>query len=218
MGLFAGKDHQNVRAALSRSQAFIEFDLSGKILDANENFCKVFGYRREEIIGRHHRMFCEPSYAESAEYTQFWLDLAAGKFDAREYKRIGKGGREIWIQASYNPVFSGDTPYKVVKIATDITEAKRRALEDADKISAISRSQAVIEFTPQGEILSANENFCQATGYALTEIVGRHHSMFCDPQYAQSPAYKAFWEELAQGRFLANEFVRYGKDGREIWI
>ena len=218
MGLFARKDHKNVHAALSKSQAFIEFDLNGKILDANENFCTALGYRRDEIIGQHHRMFCEQAYAESAEYKQFWNDLAAGKFDAREYKRLGKGGKEIWIQASYNPVFSGGKPYKVVKIATDITEAKRRALEDANKISAISRSQAVIEFTPTGEILSANENFCQATGYALSEIVGRHHSMFCEPEYVASPAYKAFWDDLAQGRFLANEFVRYGKGGREVWI
>ncbi|MCJ7994329.1 PAS domain-containing methyl-accepting chemotaxis protein [Rhizobium cremeum] len=214
----ASSDSSNVRAALSKSQAMIEFDLAGTILDANENFCQSLGYSREEIVGKHHRIFCDPAYTESPEYREFWAGLAAGKFDAREYKRFGKGGREIWIQASYNPVFSGGKPYKVVKIATDITEAKKRSLEDADKISAISRSQAVIEFTPDGRILKANENFCNATGYNLSEIVGRHHSMFCDPAYAASAEYKTFWTRLAEGRFMANEFVRYGKGGKEVWI
>ncbi|MGX5667016.1 methyl-accepting chemotaxis protein [Rhizobium daejeonense] len=214
----ASSDSSNVRSALSKSQAMIEFDLTGTILDANENFCRTVGYSLEEIIGKHHRIFCDPAYAESAQYREFWTDLASGKFDAREYKRLGKGGREIWIQASYNPVFSGGKPYKVVKIATDITEAKKRSLEDADKISAISRSQAVIEFTPDGRILKANENFCNATGYDLSEIVGRHHSMFCEPAYAASAEYKTFWAQLAEGRFMANEFVRYGKGGKEVWI
>ncbi|MCM2402399.1 PAS domain-containing methyl-accepting chemotaxis protein [Rhizobium sp. S153] len=214
----ASSDSSNVRSALSKSQAMIEFDLTGTILDANENFCQTVGYSREEIIGKHHRIFCDPAYVESADYREFWTNLASGKFDAREYKRLGKGGREIWIQASYNPVFSGGKPYKVVKIATDITEAKKKSLEDADKIAAISRSQAVIEFTPDGRILKANENFCNATGYDLSEIVGRHHSMFCDPAYAASTEYKTFWAQLAEGRFAANEFVRYGKGGKEVWI
>src|SRR5690606_6592765 len=125
---------------------------------------------------------------------------------------------EIWIQATYNPVFRGGKPYKVVKFASDITEARKRAAEDASKLDAIARSQAVIEFTPTGEILTANENFCAALGYALSEIRGKHHRMFCDPAYVQTAAYADFWRSLAEGRFISNEFVRYGKGGREIWI
>ena len=204
--------------AISKSQAIIEFDLTGAILTANENFCKALGYDLNEIAGKHHSMFCEPAYAATASYRDFWARLGRGEYDAGAYKRLAKGGREIWIQASYNPVFKHGKPFKVVKIASDITEAKKRAVEDAGKLEAISRSQAVIEFTPAGDILTANENFCNGLGYSLSEIVGKHHSMFCDPAYARSDEYKQFWPRLAKGEFIANEFVRYGKGGKEIWI
>ncbi len=215
-----GKDAQarHIVDAISRSQAVIEFDLTGTILNANANFCQALGYSLNEIKGQHHRIFCEPSYAASDEYRAFWANLAAGKFDAREYKRITKTGREIWIQASYNPVFRGGKPYKVVKLATDITAVKLAASEDASKLAAIGHSQAVIEFTPEGEILTANENFCAGLGYSLSEIKGRHHRMFCEPTYAASAEYANFWKKLASGEFIADEFVRFGKGGKEIWI
>ncbi len=208
----------DILAALSRSQAIIEFDLGGHILDANANFCEALGYSLPEIKGKHHRIFCEAEYAASEEYKAFWPNLAAGNFDAREYKRITKSGKEIWIQASYNPVVRNGRPYKVVKFATDITAARTKAAEDASKLSAIGRSQAVIEFTPDGEILYANENFCAGLGYDLSEIRGRHHRMFCEPAYAASPEYADFWKRLAAGEFIADEFVRFGKGGKEIWI
>jgi len=211
-------DAGHIIEALSRSQAVIQFDLSGNILTANENFCRALGYDLKEIVGKHHRIFCEASYAGSDEYRQFWARLGRGEYDSSSYKRLRKDGGEIWIQASYNPVFRGGKPYKVVKFATDITQAKMQATEDAAKLDAISRSQAVIEFTPTGEILHANENFCAALGYDLSEIRGKHHRMFCDQNYVQTPAYAEFWKSLAEGRFISNEFVRYGKGGREIWI
>jgi methyl-accepting chemotaxis protein len=213
-----GSDDKAVLSAIGKSQAVIEFDLTGKILDANDNFCTAVGYELAEIKGRYHSMFVETAYAASAEYKDFWTRLVRGEFDRRQYKRIGKGGREIWIEAAYNPVFSGGKPYKVVKIATDITAQKIKAMEDAGKLAALSRSQAVIEFTPNGDILTANDNFCSAVGYQLADIQGRHHSMFCDAAYAGSPAYKQFWAELAAGKFQSDEFKRIGKGGREIWI
>ncbi len=211
-------DSDRILEAISKSQAVIQFDLTGRILTANENFCRALGYQLKEIVGQHHRIFCEPDYAGTPQYREFWARLGRGEYDAGAYKRLGQGGREIWIQASYNPVFKNGRPYKVVKFATDITEAKRRAQEDASKLDAISRSQAVIEFTPTGEILTANENFCATLGYQLSEIQGKHHSMFCDPDYARSGEYADFWKSLAEGHFNANEFVRYGKGGKEIWI
>jgi methyl-accepting chemotaxis protein len=90
--------------ALRRSLAIIEFDPKGKVLSANENFCTAFGYQASEIVGQHHSMFVEPDYARGSEYSDFWAKLGRGEFDAREYKRIAKGGRNVWIQASYNPV------------------------------------------------------------------------------------------------------------------
>ncbi|CAN7254060.1 PAS domain-containing methyl-accepting chemotaxis protein [Ensifer adhaerens] len=211
-------DANQIIAALSKSQAIIQFDLTGKILTANENFCQALGYNLSEIVGQHHRMFCPADYAQTQEYRDFWARLGRGEFDANAYKRVAKGGREIWIQATYNPVLRGGKPYKVVKFASDITAAKARATEDAGKLDAISRSQAVIEFTPSGEILTANENFCAALGYSLQEIQGKHHSMFCEPNYARTAEYADFWKRLAAGEFFSNEFVRYGKSGKEIWI
>lgn len=211
-------DASRILSAVSKSQAIIEFDLQGKVLTANENFCRTLGYELKEIVGNHHRMFCDPAYVTTPAYHDFWARLGRGEYDAGTYKRLAKGNREIWIQASYNPVFRNGKPVKVVKFAADVTEAKRKAIDDAGKMEALSRSQAVIEFLPTGEILTANENFCSAMGYALGEIVGKHHSIFCDPAYARTEEYKRFWQSLAQGEFIANEFVRYGKGGKEIWI
>ena len=211
-------DCKSVMDALSRSQAIIQFDLTGKILTANSNFCAAMGYELKEIIGKHHSIFVDPAEAASADYTAFWRDLASGKFDRRQYKRFAKGGREIWIEASYNPVFKGGKPVRVVKFATDITENKHKAIEDAAKLSAISRSQAVIEFNPDGTIITANENFCSTLGYELSEIAGKHHRIFCDPAYTATPEYAEFWRGLAAGKFSSNEFMRLSRTGQEVWI
>lgn len=213
-----GSEAKAVRDAMSRSQAIIEFDLTGRILDANANFCAVLGYELGEIVGQHHRLFVDPVEAASADYSAFWAKLARGEFDRRQYKRFGKGGKEIWIEASYNPVFRAGKPYKVIKLATDITEYKRRSVEDAGKLAALSRAQAVIEFTTSGEILTANENFLATLGYTLCEIQGRHHSMFCDPAHTTSEAYRRFWKRLASGEFVTDEFMRLGKGGRKVFI
>ena len=213
-----GFDAKAVLQAMNLSQAIIEFDLSGKILSANANFCRAMGYEASEIVGRHHSIFVQPGEAGSAEYKEFWSKLATGKYDQRQYKRIAKGGREVWIEASYNPVFRGGKPYKVVKFATDITAAKLKSAEDGGKLSALSRSQAVIEFTPDGRILTANENFLAVLGYELSEIVGKHHSMFCEPSYIDTPEYRNFWSDLKTGKFVANQFMRVGKGGKRVFI
>ncbi|MCQ8782267.1 methyl-accepting chemotaxis protein [Mangrovibrevibacter kandeliae] len=212
-------DHRAVLKALSRSLATIEFDLDGKILSANENFCRAMGYQAGEIVGRHHSMFVAPDYAASEDYRAFWAKLKRGEFDAREYKRFGKGGREIWIQATYNPVLNArGKPFKVVKLATDITAAKLKATEDEGRLAALSRVQAVIEFTTDGHILAANENTLKALGYGWDEIRGKHHRMFVEPAYGRSADYAAFWARLNRGEFIAAEFRRFGKGGREFWI
>ncbi len=213
-----GADAKATLVALDQSQAIIEFDLSGIILRANENFCRTVGYSLSEIVGKHHSMFCEPDYARSSAYKDFWTRLGNGKFDAGAYKRLGKGGREVWIQASYNPVSSGGKPYKVVKFATDITAAKLKSAEDEGKINAISRTQAIIEFTPNGDILTANENFLACLGYQLSEITGKHHAMFCEPSFRDSAEYRGFWKKLAAGEPVSAEFKRIGKAGKVVWI
>lgn len=213
-----GLDACAVLEALGRSQAMIEFDLSGNILTSNDNFCKAVGYDRSEIVGRHHSMFVLPEEANSPEYKAFWARLAQGEFDQCQYRRRAKSGEEIWIEASYNPVFRWGRPYKVVKIATDITSAKRKSAEAEGKLDALSRAQAVIEFTPDGHILDANENFLAALGYDAQEIVGKHHSMFCEPEYARSHEYRTLWEGLRRGEYSTGQFLRLGKNGKRISI
>ncbi|ABE37466.1 methyl-accepting chemotaxis sensory transducer with Pas/Pac sensor [Rhodopseudomonas palustris BisB5] len=208
-----------IMEAMNRSQAMIEFNLDGTVLGANEKFLEALGYSLAEIKGKHHRMFVDPEETRTDAYRRFWADLQAGTYQAGEFKRIAKGAREIWIQASYNPVLGNDgKPLCVVKYATDITAAKRRSMEDFGKMQAIGRSQAVIEFAMDGTILTANKNFLQALGYELDEIKGKHHSMFVEPAFCDSPAYREFWASLNRGDYLAAEYKRIGKGGREIWI
>jgi methyl-accepting chemotaxis protein len=206
-------------AAIKKAQAVIEFTLEGRIIDANENFLNTLGYTLAEIKGQHHSMFAEPAYRQSAEYRLFWEKLGRGEYDAGQYKRIGKGGKEIWIQASYNPIMGPDgKPAKVVKYATDITEQVIRNADNGGQIAAIKKAQAVIEFTLDGKIADANDNFLNALGYTLAEIKGQHHSMFVEPAHRQSTEYRMFWEKLGRGEYDAGQYKRIGKGGNEIWI
>ncbi|HEY4374831.1 MAG TPA: methyl-accepting chemotaxis protein [Burkholderiales bacterium] len=206
-------------AAINKSQAVIEFTTDGTILTANDNFLGALGYTLEEVRGQHHRIFAPADYAASSEYRAFWDKLGRGEYDAGQYKRIAKGGREVWIQASYNPVFGVDgKPVKVIKYATDITAAKIREADSSGQLAAIGKAQAVIEFTTDGKILDANQNFLGAIGYTLEEIRGQHHGLFVTPEHRTSADYRAFWEKLARGEYDAGQYKRLGKGGREIWI
>src|SRR5689334_21350001 len=205
--------------AVGRSQAVIEFNLDGTIITANQNFLSAMGYTLAEIEGKHHGMFVEPAYRESAEYKAFWEKLRRGEHESAEFKRLAKGGKEIWIEASYNPVCdSAGKPVKVIKFATDVTAKKMRSLADAGKISAVDRAQAVIEFKLDGTIVTANANFLGAVGYSLAEIQGRHHSMFMPQADRDSAAYREFWAALNRGEYQTGEYKRVGKGGKEIWI
>ncbi len=212
-------DAQSRLDAIGRSQAMIEFSLDGTIITANKNFLDALGYRLDEIQGKHHSMFVPADQCDSAEYKAFWAALNRGEYQAREFKRIAKGGREVWIEASYNPVLDGDgKTVMVAKIATDITAKKIRSMADASKIDAISRAQAVIEFRLDGTIVTANENFCKALGYSLSEIEGKHHSLFVAQSERDGAAYREFWAKLNRGEYQAGEYKRIGKGGREVWI
>lgn len=206
-------------AAISKSQAVIEFNMDGTIITANDNFLQALGYTLDEIKGKHHGMFADESYRNSAAYREFWNKLNRGEFDAGEYKRFGKGGREIWIQASYNPILDmSGRPFKVVKFATDVTAQKLAAADVAGQLAAISKSQAVIEFNMDGTIITANDNFLQTVGYTLDEIKGKHHGLFAEAAYRNSAAYREFWAKLNRGEFDAGEYRRIGKGGKEVWI
>lgn len=219
--MFSQKNHE-IQAkldALDRSQAIIEFDTNGNILNANANFLRAVGYALSEIQGKHHSIFVAPSDRSSPAYARFWEQLRRGEYQAAEYLRYGKGGREIWIQATYNPLLDATgKPFKVVKFCTDITARKQKTAELEGQIAAIDKSNAVIHFDLDGRIETANANFLAATGYSLDEIRGRHHRMFVSESERASPAYAAFWERLKRGEFQSGEFRRVRKDGRDLWL
>jgi len=205
--------------AIQKAQAVIEFEMDGTVITANENFLRTLGYTLEEIKGKHHSMFVDEEYRRSAAYKEFWAKLNRGEYDAAEYKRIGKGGKEVWIQASYNPIFDlNGKPFKVVKFATDMTQQKLQNADYQGQIAAIQKAQAVIEFRMDGTVISANENFLKTLGYTLEEIKGKHHSMFVDEEYRRSAAYREFWAKLNRGEYDAAEYKRIGKGGKEVWI
>ncbi|ARP85496.1 methyl-accepting chemotaxis protein [Bordetella genomosp. 9] len=215
----AGAADSGELAALYRSQAVIEFDLDGRVLTANDNFLRIFGYELDAVQGQHHRLFVDPAESASPAYTAFWESLARGIPHSGRYRRLARDGRAVWLQASYNPVLDrhGD-PVKVMKIATDITEEQRRNDDATGQLAAISKVQAIIEFALDGTILRANRLFLDAVGYDEDEVVGRHHSMFVLPEERQSPAYAEFWRRLAAGVHDTGQYLRIGKGGRQVWI
>ncbi len=215
-------ERQNQRGlfdAIDAAYAYIEFDTNGNILKFNKNFSATMGYSPEEAAGKHHRTFVDPAYAVSLAYSQFWTDLKAGKSQNDIFKRFTKDGREVWLQAVYAPVKDEmGRVQKIVKIATDVTKEKVLAADNAGKIAAIDRSQAVIEFNLDGTVMIANDNFLKTLGYDMSEIKGKHHRLFCDPEYVNTNAYRTLWEKLNRGELDAGEYKRFGKGGKEVWI
>ena len=210
---------ESINQALDKALATIKFSPDGTIIDANANFLGLMGYSIDEVRGKHHSIFVEEKERDGAEYQAFWGKLAAGTFMRAQYKRIGKNGKEVWIQASYNPLLDRrGKVYRVMKVAIDVTARKLEEADKAGQIDAISRSQAVIEFELDGTIINANENFLNAVGYSLEEVKGQHHRIFVDPKEAESKAYADFWAHLQAGEYSQAEYRRIGKGGKEIWI
>ena len=206
-------------SALNRAQAIIEFKTDGTIIDANENFLAALGYEKSEIVGKHHKMFVRENERNHQDYQKFWESLRDGEFKSSEFCRLTKDGKEIWIQASYNPLIGANGKvFGIIKFATDITEQKMRSTDCEGQIKAINRSQAVIEFTPEGIVQTANEKFLGATGYRLDEIVGKHHRKFIIENETDQKEYEKFWSALNSGQYQAGEFKRRSKAGDTIWI
>ena len=206
-------------AAISRSMAMIEFAPDGTILDANERFCQAMGYSVDELRGKHHRLFCEPDYAKSAEYQQLWRELGQGKAISGTFERIDKAGREVWLEASYMPVLDEQRQVtSVIKVASDISQRVVLEHESESLLTAISRSMAVIEFTPQGRVIKANQNFLDTMGYRLDEVVGRHHGLFCLAHERESAEYRGFWASLNRGEYHSHRFERVNKQGQTVYL
>lgn len=206
-------------AAINCSMAMIEFDPQGNILQANENFCSAVGYSLDELRAQHHRMLCTADYANSKDYQQFWHALGQGVPNSGTFLRVDRSGKDVWLEASYLPVV--DTHHKVVrviKIAADITRRVEHEHDVQGLVNALSRSMAVIEFSLDGTVLTANANFLDTLRYSLTEIVGRHHSLFCLPAETEAPDYRAFWASLNRGEYHSRRFERVDKYGRMVFL
>ncbi len=212
-------DRENEISALARLQSRIEFSPDGTVINANDNFCKTLGYSVAEVIGKSHSLFVDSAIKNSPEYRDLWSKLQRGEFISGEFRRICKNGEVRWLQATYNPIADNTGRItRVVEYALDVTDRKIQDSNYQGQINAISEAQAVIEFSLDGKILTANKNFCSALGYTLAEIQGKHHSMFVEPEYRDSPAYAAFWQQLGAGRFDSGEYKRIGKGGKVIYI
>ena len=205
--------------AIGNSNCMVEFTPDGEILSANEAFLDALGFNSEELVGSHHSKLCESNYAQSDEYKLFWANLKEGKYGEGIYKRISKDRREVWLQATYNPIANEDGKvFKVVKFAQDVTERRLRNSENRGKLRAIDSSTGVVEFNLDSSIITANDIFLNLLGYSQKEVVGQQHRMFCTPEYAQSEEYRAFWDRLRAGEFVEGEFNRLTKDGKEVWF
>lgn len=205
--------------AVRRTQAVIEFDPSGMVLTANELFLNAVGYSKDEIVGKHHIIFVDHSERESVGYKEFWRQLSSGVAIQAQFLRIAKGGRQLWLQATYTPIIdrAGRT-IKIIKFATDITAHKSEIANLDGQLAAINKGQAVIEFDLTGKILAANANFLKVTGYVISEIVGQHHQIFVGDEERNSPAYAAFWDKLRRGEYDEGRYLRFGKGGKPVWI
>ena len=219
LSLAAMRKRSAAIAAIEASQAVVEFTPDGVVLRANALFLTTMGYPLDTIKGQHHAMFMPQEQRDTKEYQEFWARLRKGEFQSGEFRRIGAGGRDVWLHATYTPIRGlGGRITRIVKFATDITAAKLRSSDNESRVAAIGRVQGVIEFSLDGVILSANQNFLDAMGYTLDEIVGHHHSIFLPPEERNTPPYRKFWAALHNGEFQAGEFRRIAKGGREAWI
>ena len=205
--------------SIDRSTAVIELSPDGTIIGANANFCSAVGYAAGELAGAHHRQLCDEAFANSREYAEFWARLRAGEFFRGTIRRRHKNGSDIWLEASYNPIRDADGKVaRVVKFAADVTRQVEEATRMRAMVDAIERSMAVIEFSLNGVVLRANDNFLRTLGYSAGDVIGRHHRMFCQSDFADSSEYANFWARLGRGEFITGQFSRVDRQGREIWL
>ena len=207
-----------LKKAIDDNYAIIYFNPDGNIIKANNNFLKAMGYTLDEIVTKHHSMFCDEKFSNTKEYKESWKRLRAGETITAEFQRVKKDGDYIFLRASYMPIFENGKVIEIIKLAQDITKNRLRNLHYIGQVKAINKSNAVIEFDMEGKILNVNDNFLSSVGYMKDEVIGKHHSIFCEESYKNSNEYKEFWKKLNRGEFDSGEYLRVGKNGKKVWI
>ncbi|PRM96289.1 methyl-accepting chemotaxis protein [Aliarcobacter cryaerophilus] len=215
---FKNKNDKILSEAINKNYAVIYFKPDGTVIKANEVFLKTMGYSLEEIVGKHHSIFCEDKFTNTQEYKDGWNDLRAGKTLTAEFQRVKKDKSLVFLRASYMPVIENGKVLEVIKLAQDITKNRLKNLFFIGQVKAINKSNAVIEFDMNGNILNANDNFLNTLGYKKEDIIGKHHSIFCEENYKNSNEYKEFWKKLNSGEFDSGEYLRIAKNGNHVWI
>ena len=205
--------------AIYKSQCVVEYGMDGRVLTANENFLRLVEYSLEEVVGKHHQLFVLPEEQGSAAYRQFWMDLVQATPQMGEFRRVDRDGKVGWLQAIYTPILDPQgKPYKIVEFATDITARKVDELNNGRQVEQISQTQLVIEFTPDGLITRANENFLAMIGYTSYELIGKHHRSLLCTKHHSVEEYRTFWQELSLGHYLTTEHKYIAKGEKERWL
>ncbi|MEG7366776.1 PAS domain-containing methyl-accepting chemotaxis protein [Serratia marcescens] len=206
-------------SAIEHAVPMIVFSPDGTVLRANDLFLNTLGFQRDDVIGRHHRIFCDPNYVASPLYRKHWETLNKGKTITDTIKRIAKNGEAVWLQGTYAPVLNKQGKVvEIVKIASEVTERVTQAQEHRSLLAALNRSMAMIAFTPQGTIVSANDNMLALMGYRLEEACGQSHAVLCPPEFANSDDYRRHWQRLARGEFITGRFERLNRRGERVWL
>ncbi|BEM61760.1 TPA: PAS domain-containing methyl-accepting chemotaxis protein [Serratia marcescens] len=206
-------------SAIEHAVPMIVFSPDGTVLRANDLFLSTLGFQRDDVIGRHHRIFCDPNYVASPLYRKHWETLNKGQPITDTIKRIAKNGETVWLQGTYAPVLNKQGKVvEIVKIASEVTERVTQAQEHRSLLAALNRSMAMIAFTPQGTIVSANDNMLALMGYRLEEACGQSHAVLCPPEFAASDDYRRHWQRLARGEFITGRFERLNRRGERVWL
>lgn len=206
-------------SAIEHAVPMIVFSPEGRVLRANDLFLSTLGFQRDDVIGQHHRIFCDPNYVASPLYRKHWETLNQGQPITDTIKRIAKNGEAVWLQGTYAPVLNKQGKVvEIVKIASEVTERVTQAQEHRSLLAALNRSMAMISFTPQGTIVSANDNMLALMGYRLDEARGQSHAVLCLPEFVASDDYRRHWQRLARGEFITGRFERINRRGERVWL
>ncbi|ELB2791271.1 PAS domain S-box protein [Aeromonas hydrophila] len=202
--------------AIQSRVPYIEFTPEGVVTFVNDRFLAIVGYAREEVIGKHHSALCFPEDVKTREYELLWQDLRRGESRNGRFIRQAKSGKAVWLEASYFPILLDGKVIKVAKVASNVTEQQSTLERTQALLAALDKSLAVIDFQPDGTVITANQNFLHCFGYRLDEVVGQSHRMFCDEAfYQQNPN---FWRDLGTGSIQSGLFMRRGRHGEKIWL
>ncbi|MEN5239910.1 PAS domain-containing methyl-accepting chemotaxis protein [Pseudomonas sichuanensis] len=210
---------EQVKNSLDSEMLVLQLDPQGRIETVNGNFETEMLYRAEQLIGRNIEEIVPAHVKKLDFYQRMKTAITRGEHLNGAFRLLRGNGEEAWLRSILQPVKNSGGQIKYFTLhSSDLTRTIETSREHESLIKALMRSTAVIEFNLDGQVLTANDRFLQGMGYSLEQVRGKHHRMFCDPEEANSPEYKAFWEKLRRGEFVAERFKRVDAHGRTVWL